>query len=68
MGQFEYSVELAAKPDELGRIALAFKAGEQKERDRVAALLENMGKSASATNGLGSLVWTTPLIDRLKLR
>lgn len=44
MGQHEYGVGLAAKPDEMARVALAFRAGEQKERDRVRNLLISLGQ------------------------
>ena len=44
MGQHEYGVDLAAKPDEMRRVALAFRAGEQKERDRVRNLLISLGQ------------------------
>jgi len=68
MGQHEYTVGLAAKPDEMGRVALAFKAGEQKERDRILNELVKMSETGSARTGLGSLVWTQPLIDKLNLK
>ena len=67
MGQFEYNVDLAAKPDEMKRVALAFRAGEQKERDRIINELTKMSDSASSRTGLGSLVWTEPLIKKLGL-
>lgn len=68
MGQHEYTVGLAAKPDEMGRVALAFRAGEQKERDRILNELVKMSETGSARTGLGSLVWTQPLIDKLNLK
>lgn len=46
MGQHEYGVDLAAKPDEMRRVALAFRAGEQKERDRVRNLLISLGQDS----------------------
>ena len=67
MGQHEYGVDLAAKPDEMKRIALAFRAGEQKERDRILNELTKMSDTASSRTGLGSLVWTEPLIKKLGL-
>lgn len=68
MGQHEYTVGLAAKPDEMGRVSLAFRAGEQKERDRILNELIKMSETGSARTGLGSLVWTQPLIDKLNLK
>ena len=68
MGQHEYTVGLAAKPDEMGRVALAFRAGEQKERDRILNELVKMSETGSARTGLGSLVWTQPLIEKLNLK
>lgn len=67
VGQHEYGVGLAAKPDDIRRIALAFRAGEQKERDRIREELEKMAENELATSGLGKLVWTTPLISNLGL-
>lgn len=67
MGQFEYGVDLAAKPDEMKRVALAFRAGEQKERDRILNELTKMSNTASSRTGMGSLVWTEPLIKKLGL-
>lgn len=67
MGQFEYGVDLAAKPDEMKRVALAFRAGEQKERERILNELTKMSNAGSSRTGLGSLVWTEPLIKKLGL-
>lgn len=67
MGQHEYGVDLAAKPDEMKRVALAFRAGEQKERDRILNELTKMSNTASSRTGMGSLVWTEPLIKKLGL-
>lgn len=67
MGQSEYDVGLAAKPDEMKRVYLAFSAGEQKERERIRNELIKMSSTGSSRTGLGSLVWTQPLIERLGL-
>jgi len=67
MGQHEYGVDLAAKPDEMRRVALAFRAGEQKERDRILSQLHKMAESEIATEHLGALRWTGKLIEELKL-
>lgn len=45
MGQFEYGVGLAAKPEEMNRIALAFRAGEQKQIDRILSELSAISKN-----------------------
>jgi hypothetical protein len=63
MGQHEYTVPLGAKPDEMKRVALAFRAGEQKERDRVRNALLLLEESALSHNELGLLVWTHKLIN-----
>lgn len=65
MGQSEYSVGLGAKPDEMKRIAIAFRAGQQKERDRIRNQLAKMENAGTARKGMGQLVWSTPLIDTL---
>lgn len=65
MGQFEYGVDLAAKPGEMSRIALAFRAGEQKERDRIRNLLIELSSGSMATEALGSLHWTLNLVKEL---
>lgn len=67
MGQHEYTVSLGAKPDEMKRVALAFRAGEQKERDRILNELTKMSNSGASRTGIGSLVWTEPLIKKLGL-
>jgi hypothetical protein len=67
MAQHEYGVGLAAKPEELSRVALAFRAGEQKERDRVLELLQKMSDSPQAMAPLGQLVWTEHLSKSLGL-
>lgn len=67
MGQHEYGVDLAAKPDEMKRVSLAFRAGEQKERDRILSKLREMGEKEIATEHLGALTWTGKLIQELEL-
>jgi hypothetical protein len=67
MGQHEYGVELAAKPDEMKRIALAFKAGQQKERDSILQALDEISSKAGANEALGVLVWSKQLSERLGL-
>ena len=67
MGQHEYGVDLAAKPDEMRRVALAFRAGEQKERDRVRNAILAMSDSSLAIEGLGQLTWTEKLVDELNV-
>ena len=63
MSQHEYGVELGAKPDELKRISLAFRAGEQKERDRIKNLIVELSDSKTHSNDrLGLLVWSRTLI------
>lgn len=65
MSQNSYSVPLGANTDEMNRIALAFRAGEQKERDRIRNQLIKMSTSGSSRTGIGALVWTRPLIETL---
>lgn len=65
MSQHEYGVPLGAKPDEMSRVALAFRAGEQKERDRIRNELIKMSTSGTSHTGIGALVWTRPLIETL---
>ena len=65
MSQHEYTVPLAAKPDEMHRVALAFRAGEQKERDRILNHLKRLPKNVAKDDNLGVLVWTNKLIKDL---
>lgn len=67
MGQHEYGVGLAAKPDEMKRIALAFHAGQQKERDRILDSLSKISSKPGANEVLGVLVWSKQLSDKLGL-
>lgn len=67
MAQHEYGVGLGAKPDEIKRISLAFRAGEQKERDRIRNLILEMSDKPHSNDRLGLLVWSKTLIDSLEL-
>lgn len=43
LGQFEYSVPLAAmRPEETSAVKIAFGYGQDKERDRILSVLESM--------------------------
>ena len=65
MGQHEYAVPLGAKPDEMKRVALAFRAGEQKERDRILNAIATMTNNAVSDANLGVLIWSNNLIKEL---
>lgn len=65
MGQHEYTVPLGARPDEMRRVALAFRAGEQKERDRILNAIATMTNKAASDTNLGVLVWSNNLIKEL---
>ena len=58
MGMFEYEVGLAAPPDELNRIAIAFRAGQQRERDIILEELLKLSKD-------GHINQPTFVIERL---
>lgn len=55
-------------PQEAEHIAFAFRAGEQKERDRVASLIEEISSRPASNEKLGVLVWTRILIEELGLK
>jgi hypothetical protein len=55
-------------PREAEHIAFAFRAGEQKERDRVASLIEDISNRQSSNENLGILIWTRVLSEQLGLK